>query len=81
MVPDVFQKCILASMTGREFLRSQDRVVDFAPQLPLKFSRGLREDFLTRSAYDEHVNVASGVLLVERKRTVQVCVVNSLNIL
>jgi hypothetical protein len=51
------------------------------PKLPLKFSCGLRKDFLTRSAYDEHVNVAGGVLLVKRKRTVQVCVVNSLNIL
>lgn len=47
--------------------------------MPLKFLHGLRQDFLTRNAKDEHINVACRILLVPGKRTVQICLLDSLD--
>jgi len=41
IVPDVFQKDILAGTAGFEFFRGKDRVVDLASELPLQLAYGL----------------------------------------
>src|ERR1700722_8645206 len=48
IVPDVFQKDILAGTAGFEFFRGKDRVVDLASEVPLQLAYGFAHNFLAR---------------------------------
>src|SRR5258708_14931977 len=50
IVPDAFEEAILSRAARFKFLPSENRIVDFASELPLNLSHGFRSDSLTRRA-------------------------------
>lgn len=64
IVPDVFEESIFPGTARVEFFAREDRIIDFAPKLPLEFPHDFRHGFPARRADQEHIDVAGGILLV-----------------
>ncbi len=79
IVPDAFKESILPSATRLEFISRQNRIIDFPPELPLKFPHGFRQSLATRGANHEHIDVAGSILLVSRERPVEIGFLDALN--
>ena len=80
MVPDVLKEGIFSSTARFKFLPRENRIVDFAPELTLKLSHGFCQDFLTRIADHEHIEVAGSILLVTCERAIKICLVYPFNL-
>ena len=64
-----------------EFLRRQNHVVDFPPELPFEFLNCFCKDIPLWHADHNYIEIAGGILLVSRERTVQIRLRDSFNFL
>lgn len=79
-MPDAFEEGIFPSPARLEFLTGESRIIDLSAKLSLKSPHSFREDFAFRVANHQDINVARCILLISRKRSVEVCLAYSFNL-
>ena len=80
-MPNAFEEGIFPFPARLEFLAGKNCIVDLSAKLSLKSPHGFCKDLAFRVANHEDVNVTRCILLISRKRSVEVRLTYSFNLL